>query len=328
MFAGLLNKGLRGSMVLLVLGLVTGWLLHFFAVRPLELEFYPNLFYNYFTHQISNPALITTLNIIFLAAGLLLVSYMVQNEEIVDKQNYFPVFLYLLIGLCAINPFQVTSQNLSNIFVLYSLSKLLDLHRREYPLRHIFEAAFWLCCSAFITISTIITVPVFFVALTILRPFNWREWANALLGFFVPIFIFECLAYLSEFHRWYLFTATEHYFENLRTPFYSEYYLPFAGCLIILFLASLLFNLVNGAGNTVRKQRTKNILLWLTIFSVPGFFSGGANTGIILLTFAVPLCFYIGDFLFRIRRIKITNTLLVFLLASAAIIFAGTLGLL
>jgi hypothetical protein len=326
-FAGLLNKGFRGSLLLLGAFFLVGWLLLFLAPRALEHEYYPNLFYNYLTHDLSSKVLITTLNLLITAAGTLLVSFIVANQEIVDKQNYFPVFLYLLLALASLNPYQVASQNLTNVFVLYSLYKLLDVYRRPDVLRQIFEAAFWLCCSAFITISTIISFPAFFVILLILRPFNWREWANAILGFMVPVFIYECVAYLSDFNQGYLFSAAGQYFKYLKAPSFSEYYFPVTACLFLLLIASFLYNMANGAGNTVKKQRSKLILIWLTLFSIPGFFSGGANSGIIILTFAIPLAFFIGDFLFRIRRIKITNTLLAILLLCVGVVFAGEFGL-
>lgn len=327
MFAGLLNKGFRGSLLLLVITFLAGWTVVFLSPRALELEYYPNLFYNYLTHQVNHKLAISSINMLITAAGVLLVSLIIVNQEVVDKQNYFPVFIYLLICIISVNPWQVTSQNLTNVFVLYSLYKLLNTYREPNVLREVFEAAFWLSCSAFITISSIIIVPLFFIALLILRPFHWREWANATLGFLMPVFLYECIAYLTEFNRWYLFDASRLYFKYLRIPSFSEYYFPITGCLFFLLLAALLYNLANGAGNTVKKQRSKTILLWMTLFSVPGFFSGGANSGIILLTFALPLSFFIGDFLFRIRRIKITNTLLAALILCAAVVLAGELNL-
>ena len=168
--------------------------------------------------------------------------------------------------------------------------------------------------------------PVFFVVLLVLRAFSWQEWATALLGLMVPVFLYECIAYLTDFNQWYLFSAGSHFFQYMKPPSFSEYFFPVTGCLFLLLVASLLYNLANGAGNTVKKQRGKTILLWLMVFSIPGFFSGGANSAIVLLTFAIPVSFFVGDFLFRLKQTKITNTLLVILLICASVVFAGELG--
>jgi hypothetical protein len=84
---------------------------------------------------------------------------------------------------------------------------------------------------------------------------------------------------------------------------------------------------MHGFGNTVKKQRTKIILLWDLFFSILGFFSGGANSSSIILTFAFPLSFFIGDYLFSIKQKKITNTILVFFLLCIAVVIFGEFNL-
>lgn len=328
MFAGLLNKGFRGSMVLLITFFFLAAFASFFSVKGLEDEYYPNLFYNFFTRNLSSRTAITLLNYLFIAAGVLLVSMITLNQEIVDKQNYFPVFLFLLFSVTGANPAQLTSQIFTNVITLYAIYRLLDIYRQEHVLGQIFNAAFWLSVSAFITISSIISFPLFFVILLILRPFHWREWVMALMGFFVPFFLYECMAYLSDFNQWYLPEAIVLYMQSMKVPSFSEYYLPLSVELFILLLLSVVSSLMSGFGNTVKKQRSKSILLWMLFFSAFGFFSGGASSSSILLTFAFPLSFFIGDFLFSMKQVKIANTILTFLLLASMVVFAGELGIL
>lgn len=327
MFAGLLNKGFRGSLALIITLFVFFAICFYFSFQALENDFYPNLFYNYFTRFVSSKPSITALNFLFIGLGTMLISFISVNQEIVDKQNYFPVFIFLLISVSSINPSQVSSQTLTNVFILFAIYRLLDIYRKDAVLGQIFSAAFWLSVSAFITISGIISFPLFFVALLILRPFHWREWVVALLGFFTPVFFYECLAYLSNFNQWYLADAISLYFASMKAPSFSEYYLPLLLVLLILSLFSILHSLFNGFGNTVKKQRTKSILLWYLFFSLFAVFSGGANSSSILLTYAFPLSFFIGDFLFSLKQIKISNTLLTLIIFCAALIFLGEFGL-
>jgi len=328
MFAGLLNKGFRGSLALIITLFVIFAVCLFFAYQPLENDYYPNLFYNYFTRSVTSRPAITALNFLFIGLGTMLISFISVNQEIVDKQNYFPVFLFLLISVSSINPSQVSSQALTNVFILFAIYRLLDIYRKDAVLAQIFSASFWLSVSAFITISGIISFPLFFVALLILRPFYWREWVVALIGFFTPVFFYECLAYLSDFNQGYLTDAIGLYFASMKAPSFSEYYIPLLLVLFSLSLLSILHSLMNGFGNTVKKQRTKAILLWYIFFSLFAVFSGGANSSSILLTYAFPLSFFIGDYLFSLRQIKIANTLLTLILLCTVLIFFGEFGLL
>lgn len=323
MFAVSLNKGIRGSLALLVSLFLCFAVLCYFIPKSVEIKNYPNLFYNYFTQYIRGKGLIVFFNFLFIALGVLIMSLITINQEVVKKQNFFPVFIYLMLSVVCVNPFQVSPQIFTNVFVLFSIYKLLDIYRRENVLGRIFEAAFWLCVSAFITISSIICFPLFFIILLILRPFNWREWVIALVGFFLPIFIYESMAYLSNFNRWYFFDAIDFFLRFLKIPSFSEYYLPLSIFLCVLLLISILSHLVYGFGNTVKKQRSKSILLWFIFFASFGFFSGGANSSSIILTYAFPLSFFIGDFLFSIKQLKTTNTILVFFLLCILLVFLG-----
>ncbi len=323
MFAGLLNKGFRGSLALLITVFLVCALVTYFAPLSLEIRHYPNLFYNYFTQNITNKALIVSINFFFIGLGVLLTSLIAVDQEVVEKQNYFPVFIYLLLAIVCVEPSQISPQVFTNVFVLFSIYKLLNTYRRENVLGQIFEAAFWLCVSSFITISSIICFPLFFIILLILRPFHWREWVIALLGFFLPMFIYECMSYLSNFNQWYFFDATRLYFQFLKVPSFSEYFLPLSVLLFILLLISIVSGLFSGFGNTVKKQRSRSILLWFLFFSTFGFFSGGANSSSIILTYAFPLSFFIGDFLFGIKQVKIANTILALLIFCVILVYMG-----
>lgn len=323
MFAGFLNKGIRGSLVLLSVIFVASAILLYFAPKALEFNNYPNLFYNYFSQKVPNRLVTILLNFLFIGLGVLLISLIAVKQEVTEKLNYFPVFIYLLLSIVSINPQQITPQIFTNVFVLYSIYKLLDTYRRENVLNHLFEAAFWLSISAYITISSVISFPLFFIVLLILRPFYWRDWAVAILGFIAPILICEGIAYLSDFSQWYLFKSVSLFLQFLKPPSFSEYYLPLMTFLVITLLIATFQSFIYGFGNTVKKQRTKTILFWFLFFSTFGFFSGGANSSSVILTYAFPLAFFIGDFLYSLKQTKITNTILVFFILCALVVFLG-----
>lgn len=321
MFAGALNKGIRGGVAFLTTFFVISAFASYFAPTGIESNNYPNLFYNYFASKIESKLVIVLLNYLFIGLGAMIISFIAVKQEVVEKQNYFPVFIYMALGIACVNPTQLTPQAFTNVFVLYAVYKLLDIYREENALNQIFVASFWLSVSSFITISSIISFPLFFITLLILRPFSWREWLVALIGFAAPIFLYESVAYLSDFNQWYFAQATKLYFNFLRLPSFSEYYLALLILLSVLFSLAIVSGLVNGFGNTVKKQRTKSILLWFAFLSFLGFFSGGANSSSIILTYALPLSFFIGDFLFGLKQIKITNTILVLFMLCVILVF-------
>lgn len=326
MFATLLNKGLGSSLAVLIGVFFTCYLANLFSTISFENNQFPDLFYNYFTNKIHSKWLIVSLNYLCIALSLLVINTIAINQEIVEKQNYFPVFLYLLLTATASSSVNISAQLLTNLFILFSFYKLLSTYRNETALKPIFDAAFWLCISGFISISSAFTFPLFYIILFIIRPFSWREWLLALLGFIVPLIIYESLAYLSDFNQWYLFKSAGNYLNALRPPSISEFYLPLLIVLICLFLVSLTNSLNIGFGNTVKKQKAKIILLWFLLFSVFTIFSSGSNGSVIVITCSLPFSFFIGDYFYSLKQKKISNTILVVLLVCSLLIFLGKLG--
>jgi hypothetical protein len=323
MLAGALNKGFRGAMPALISIFVLGAIFSFFALKPVESNSYPDLFYNYFAQKIESRFFVVCLNYFFIALGVLLISLISVNQEIVEKQNYFPVFIYMMLCVSCAQPNQIMPQLLTNVLLLFCVYRLLDTYRKEEVLSQVYEAAFWLSAAAFVTISAIIYFPLFFVILLILRPFNWREWVVAFLGFVSPVFLYECVAYLSDFNQWYFINAVENFFDYLKFPSFSEYFLPLIFFLLLFIFISVIRGFITGFGNTVKKQRSKSILLWCIFLASLGCFSGGANSSTIILIQAFPISFFIGDFLFDLKQTKITNTILfAFLLCSLLVFLA------
>ena len=326
MFASLLNKGIRGSLVFLVLIFLISAVLIYFSPVSLETNTDYGLFFNYLVNKISNKAVILSLNFVFIGLGVFLTGLILINQEIVEKSNYFSVFLFLILSIISVNPFQITPQLFTNLFILFYINKLISIYRQERVLSQIFEAAFCLSFSAFLTISSIISLPIFFITLIILRSFNWREWVISIVGIFAPLFIYEGVAYLSGYNSWYLFEAIAFYFKNLSKPIISEYYFPILFLLFVLLLISVIKSFLINFGNSVKKQRTKLLFVSVLLFNTFGFFSKGATGSSIILTYALPLSFFIGDFLYEIKQKKIVNTILTLIILCLAVIFAGQMG--
>lgn len=327
MFATLLNKGLGSSLVVLISLFVLSFITHLFSNFALENNQFPDLFYNYFTSQISSKWLIVSINYLCIFFGMLMVNLIAINQEVTEKQNYFPVFFYLLFCAAAASPVSVSEQLLTNVFILFSFYQLLSTYRNDLALKPIFDAAFCLSLAAYISISSIFAFPLFYVMLFVLRPFVWREWLVALLGMLVPIFTYESVAYLSNFNQAYLFETGLLFLNSLRMPSISEYYMPLLLVLVFLFLLSIFQSFSGGFGNTVKKQRAKIILLWYIFFSSLSVFSSGASGSAILITCAFPLSFFIGDYFYFLKQKKISNTILVVLLLCSLLIYLGKIGL-
>lgn len=328
MFAGLLNKGLRGGTNVIIFFYVVAFVTSILSKHNIEINTYPNLFYNYFSSKIQNHHVIVLINYFFIAVGVWLMNLISERQEITNRMNYFPEFLYLIIAISGGGPSQLNPQLITNVFVLISVYNLLDTYRSENCLRQIFDSGFSLGVSLFISFSSIYVFILFFIVLIILRPFIWREWISGLFGFVSPWIIFECIAYLGNFNRWYFIESLTLFFNSFRLSYFSEYYFLFSFTLIVLFVLAMISIFTKGIKGSVKTQKFQSILIWFTLLAIPVIFSAASNSSFVLLNFSLPFCFAIGDYFFQMRQIKIVNTLLLVLLIGVGIVLAGFTGLL
>jgi len=320
LFAGVLNKGLRGGLFLCIALIISFLIASLLAIKEPESLFYPDLFYNYFSSKISSKVLIVSINGLLIVVAAYLVYQISVEEELVDKTNIYSLFLFLCINLVCCHSKQIVSQFITNGFYLYSVLRLIGTYRKDNVLSDLFVASFWLSASAFITTLSIIYFPLFLIGWLVLRPFNLKELATIILGFLAPLFMFECVAYLTNFNQWYFIFATKEFFNSLKYPQMSEYYYAILALLSVLFSVSIIYLLLTGMGNTVKKQKIRGILLWSMFFSLFNLFAGGSNSTSILIILSFPLSVFIGDLLYSIKQKRITNTLLGLLILSMLVV--------
>ncbi|MBK6522536.1 MAG: hypothetical protein KBG47_04100 [Bacteroidia bacterium] len=257
------------------------------------------------------------INHFLLIAGLSLVALIVSNEEITDKLNYFPVLVFFTINIMILNKDRISLYLFSNIIILYSLYQIFNTYRKDQVLSQIFNACFFLSAALYLNIANIFLFPFVFIALAILRPFNWREFVMVIMGFVCPIFIYECLSYLFSFNQWYIFENLAELFSYFKMPILNMDFLPFLIATTLLFVFSIINIMADGLGNTVKKQKAKSCFFWYLILIVPLFFISGSGYVNIMLLYSIPLSFLIGDLLFSLRSGKLINILLlVFILSS------------
>jgi hypothetical protein len=315
--AGRLNKGFRGSFPAIFTIYLLIAFLSLFISSASENYYYPNIFYNFLSGLIQSDWMILILNHLLLIGGLSLTGYIISNEEITEKQNYFPAFIFLLINAMVIGKDRLSLFMLSNLVMLYAIFQIFRIYRRENVLGFIFTSCFWISVSIYLNVVNVFFIPFIFISLFILRPFYWRELANAALGFITPVIIYECVSYLFNFNQWYVFESIAELFSNFKIPLLNIHYLPFLVVSSLILIFSFLYFIANGLGNTVKKQKAKSCFFWFILLVSPAIFTAGVNYSNVLVLISIPVSFLVGEFLFQIKSLKLSNFFLLLLMVAS-----------
>lgn len=137
----------------------------------------------------------TAMVLVFIQAVIL--NRMVNNFNLMGKPTFVPALMYVS-ATAILEPFLVLSPALlANFLVLWMLYKFLNLYRRDNIMSTMFDLGMITAVGSLIYFPFIVMFPLIWVTVTIFRPFNWREWVAALVGFITIWFFVGTLYYLN-----------------------------------------------------------------------------------------------------------------------------------
>ncbi len=137
----------------------------------------------------------TAMVIVFLQAILL--NRLVNGFNILGKPTFIPALMYVSVS-ALLEPFVVLSPALlANFFVIWMLYKFLSLYRRDDVMATMFDLGMIAALGTLVYFPYIIMLPLIWVVISVFRPFNWREWMAALMGFATIWFFVGTIYYLN-----------------------------------------------------------------------------------------------------------------------------------
>lgn len=328
MVVGTLKKGLKGALPVLITFFIGFFTIALFSSKTSLSDSYVNIFYNYLIENCNQIVIINIINFLILSLGAILLSIFTIQQEVVDKSNYLPAFLYLFFGGIILDNQLIHPSFIANIFILLALIYVTETYREENALPFIFNSAFFTFIAIFFYINYTFFIFLFFICLAVLRPFSWREWVIGLLGLIAPIFIYACISYLTNSSYNNFFSYLWNLLSYLQKPLISEYFYPLFFYLLILIFLTIGKHLTKGLGSKIKTQKNLGIIYWFLFLSLVNFFSKNNNYYFPLIASVIPISILLSDYFYNIKQLKVANTLFFLLLASSSFLFLMKLSVL
>ncbi len=126
----------------------------------------------------------------FLTLNGILFNKFVVTVKINKSNNFFFGFLFLiLIGMSS-----VKTDNLAILIALlifiFALIIIIKTLRKPFAIFDFLNAGMLISVSFLFWVNTVFFVPMIFIGLFVIRSQQWREWLTAIIGLFLPLFIF------------------------------------------------------------------------------------------------------------------------------------------
>lgn len=148
-------------------------------------------------HLLSLPADMALAAIIVLIQALLL-NYLVNFYNLLNKPSFLPALMYVTVsGL--FTPFLILSPPLiCNFLVIWMLFKLLSFYKSSDVKSAAYDLGMIVALGSIFYLPYIYFFVVIWAALLIFRPFDWRDWAAALMGYITIFFFLAVFYYLTD----------------------------------------------------------------------------------------------------------------------------------
>lgn len=160
------------------------------------IELFARLLWSTSIDGIISPALnITTAAIVVLSQALIF-NKIINNFNILGKSSFLPA-LFFIVTSSVFTPFLFLSPPLfCNFFLLYVLHKILLEYKNPDSISSMFDLGLIVALGTLVYFPFVLFLIFLWIALIILRPFNWREWISVIIGYITVVF------FLGVFYFW------------------------------------------------------------------------------------------------------------------------------
>jgi hypothetical protein len=152
-----------------------------------------NLLSNFSYHALSSIA--TNRNWVYHVVSILLVflqalyfNYLVNFYRILSRSSYLAAFSYILVSSLFVEFTLLTSALMANTFLLIAIGRIFSLYKKDSATAIVFDAAWWVSIASLFFFPYIVFFVFVVAAITVLRPFNAREYFLAAIGLLLPYY--------------------------------------------------------------------------------------------------------------------------------------------
>lgn len=275
------------------------------------------------------PFMSNILGIALIVIEAFIFNSIIHRYELLGRSSYMPAFIYVLFFSANILINFLHPIVLAMLCFLPGLNKLLGTYRKESALAELFTVGFLLAIASLIYRPFLTLLPFLFIAITVLRPFLWREWVMIILGALLP--------YVYIFLYSYWINNTAHLLEKLfiypaltvemKINILERNYLIIISIIMFCFMFLLGSRGMSNASNTVQFRNVMTVLRWLFSFGYLSMFMSTTFDYSGALIAFIPLIFLISSYLLTARRIWLAEILLIVLILGIVLLNLGVVNI-
>lgn len=243
---------------------------------------------------------------------------LIDQHKILPERNNLIAFFYVIFcsshtALLFTNPII-----LANLFLILALGQLLKMYNQKNVLEEVFYATFFIAIATLFYFPSILIFLLVWIAFSIIRPFEWRNFMVSILGIIFPlIWLFSYYYLVDQLDDFYSnLDVFNNYFSDLSISGFTYVLIGF----LILIAITAFGSLIKGLSkNTVRVKNLLRIISAFFALSIVSFFLTEKDYFATFLFTLIPFSIYTANYFDYLKKYWLANGLIIILVALIAI---------
>ncbi|HEY4788944.1 MAG TPA: DUF6427 family protein [Bacteroidales bacterium] len=233
----------------------------------------------------------------------------------ITNRTYLPAIFFILLTASFPELQRLNPVIFSGFFLLLALEKIFESMRTQKIAYEYFIAALYISTGVLFYPFLAFFMVFLWISMSILKPFNWREWLFTIIGFALPIFFASSFYFLVYNQPWRLITDIEAVFKfHYTMPDYSPPVLIFLGSILFLILLSSQFILRTFPSKKIHQRKAFTIFFWLFSIALIVFLVVSKASVELIFLGAIPLSFLLAHYFALLESTFWGNIFIIFLL--------------
>jgi len=232
------------------------------------------------------------------------INQITNKHEILYKNSYLPAFVYALFISSIPEFLTVHPIHFVNLIILRVFDKSFAMIKSDSATPAIFDSSFLAAVAALIFFPAFIIIPVMIISLSLIRPFNFREWLIMFIGFSLPYFFVTVWMFWNHNFLFFWKDYIER-FVHLK-PEINIVFTPPLMTLSILFGVWLLFALIklrmNYLKNVIRARIIQQVVFSFFLFGAGSIFLGQKISVVNFSLLAIPFSIFAAYYLLSAKK--------------------------
>ncbi len=260
------------------------------------------------------------IGLLLLLGEAFLLNFLLHENQVVAKKNWLPALLVVVFGSCSPGLLWPGPQQFAGLILLLILHILLRTYRQDKALGAIFNVGLLLGIASQIYLPSLVFFFFCFIAILMLRPFIWREWAMLLIGVIIP-FIYGGI-YFFWTNTYHEITSAVIIDPIVNRNFFlklapADYFLTGTTLLVLLVSAG---RLVSGSlTSTLKTKKGVSVMIWFLIFAFIAIIPAQSFAVAGFRFVIYPFAFFASNYFLLARRAWIAELIFTMLLVGIAV---------